>query len=277
MFSAVPSGSEMNEDFAKENRQSITEKFAGLQMKVCGKLSKNGVDIEQFLLFLAALFPPGYCIPPAPTILTKVFEAITHHGLWDCLHYSPLVQIVQRFGAGDPEMKTWIQDYKKDLKAYTIVASIEHCIESDLFTDQSRVDRAKYDPRYNCPVEWKMKMDLVEHSLQHLTNVWEMFSGHYLVPDSPPTALLDRVRKGCVSVTWLVPSHLIPQLIERAKTDTKFFLEHDIQKVMVGDEIVYEEQVAAEESTAVSSVQSYILEALTPASLNTINHCSYTT
>ena len=66
--------------------------------------------------------------------MTEVFEAITHHGLWDSLHYSPLVRIVRKFGAGDPEMKAWIQKYKKDLKAYTIVVSIEDCIESDLDT-----------------------------------------------------------------------------------------------------------------------------------------------
>ena len=216
------------------------------------KMLKNGVDIETFWFFVAALFPPGDCIPPLPTSLTRVFEAITHHGLWDCLHYSPLVRIVRKFGAGDPEMEAWIHDYKKDVKAYTIVASIEDCIESELdaCTDQSRVDSAKYDPRYNRPVEWKA--DFVDHSLQHLTNVWEMFSDQYLVPDTPPTALLDRVRKGCVSVTWLVPAYLISQLIERVKIDVTFFRQHRILKVKVAGEVVYEEEVT-KKATEVSS------------------------
>jgi len=80
-------------------------------------------------------------MPQYPTDLNEVFEAITHNGLWDCLHYSPLVQIVQNFGASDPEMKAWIVNYKKDPKAYTIVAKIEDHIEFDLdtCTDQSRV------------------------------------------------------------------------------------------------------------------------------------------
>ena len=155
------------------------------------------------------------------------------------------MRIVQAFGAGDPEMETWIQDYKKAVKAYTIVASIKDCIDSDLDTStvQSRVDSAKYDARYNCPVEWKT--DFVDHSLQHLTEVWEMFSDRYLVPDSPPTALLDRVRRGCVSVTWLVPSYLIPQLIKRVKMgNIMFFQKHRILKVTVAGEVVYEEEVA---------------------------------
>ena len=207
---------------------------------------KNKVDIENFLLFVTALFPPGDFIPPLPTNLTKVFDAITHHGLWDCLNYSPLVRIVRMFGAGDAEMKSWIQDYKKDVKAYAIVASIEDYIDStlDTCTDQSRVDSARYDPRYNCQVEWKT--DFVDHSLQHLTDVWEMFSDQFLVPDSPPTVLLDRVRRGCVLVMWLVPAYLIPQLIERVKIDTTFFQKHRILKVTVAGEVVYEEEVAME-------------------------------
>ena len=212
---------------------------------------EKGVNIETFQLFVVALFPPGDCVPQSPTNVTKVCEAITHHGLWDSLHHSPLVRIVRRFGAGDPEMEAYVRDYKKDLKAYTIVASIEDCIECYLYTctDQSRVDSAKCDLRYNCPVEWKT--DFIEHSLQHLTEVWEMFSARYLGPDSPPTALIDRVRQGCLSVTWLVPSYLIPQLIKRAKSDTEFFPKHRILKVTVGDEVVYKEE-KPEDTTEVS-------------------------
>jgi len=78
-----------------------------------------------------------------------------------------------------------------------------------------------------------------------------MFSIQYLGPDSPPTALLDRVWNGCVLVTWLVPSYLIPQLIKRVKIDTEFFQKHRILKVTVRGEIVYEEEVV-KEATEVS-------------------------
>ena len=88
----------------------------------------------------------------------------------------------------------------------------------------------------------------VNHSLQYLAEVWEMFSSHYLLPDSPPTTLLDRVRKGCVSITWLVPSKLIRQLVKIAKIDTHFFQKHRILKVTVEDQCVYNENA----STSVS-------------------------
>ena len=221
---------------------------------MCDKLIKNGVDIEQFRLFVINQFPPGDCIPPPPASLTDIFKAITYHGLWDYLHYSPLVHIVQMFGANDIEMESWVQDYEKDLKAYTIVTELEAYIEPDLDTAAPPpTKRAKYDRRYYCPVEWKTKF--VNHSLKYLADMWKMFSCRYLVPDSPPTALLDRVRKGCFSVTWLIPSHLIPSLIERMKTDTDFFKQHHILTVTVGEECAYKELI--QEHTLVSSLNVF--------------------
>ena len=188
--------------FAQENQQAIIDKFADFQTKVCDKLFKNGVDTEQVRLFVTNQFPPGDCIPPPPTSLTEVFKAITQHGLWNYFHYSPLVRIAKRFGGDDLEMKDWVQTYKQDLKAYNLVTTVEEYIETDLeIPGPPSAKRAKYDPRYYTPVEWKTKF--VDHTLQYLTEVWELFSSHYLVPDCPPTALLDRVRRGCFSVTCL--------------------------------------------------------------------------
>ena len=247
---AAASTQKPNAEFAHENRQNITAKFGAFQTKVCDKLFKNGVDTEQFRLFVINQFPPGDCIPPPPASLTEIFKAITHHGLWDCLHYSPLVHIVQTFGANDPEMEGWVQTYKKDLKAYSFVTKVEEYVEADCdigdIADLPPAKRAKYDPRYYRPMEWKT--NFVDHTLQYLTEVWELFSSRYLVPDSPPTALLDRVRKGCFVVTWLIPTGLIPLLIKRVKIDTKFFQQYHILKVTVGGECVYEEEVTEEVS-----------------------------
>ena len=227
--------------FAFENRQAINEKFADLLTNVCKRMVENGVDVDEFRLFTVALFPPGDCIPQSPTNLTKVFEAITRHGLWDSLHYSPLVRIVRKFGASDPEMEAWIRDYKKDLRAYTLLTTVEDCIESELVAsaEPPPAEIAKYDSRYCCPVEWKTDFD--DHTLHYLADVLEMFSDRYLLPDSPATALLDRVRRGCISVVWLVPSYLIPQLLKIVQVDTTFFRKHHILKVTVGGEVVYEE------------------------------------
>ena len=234
--------------FAHENRQAIMDKFADFQTRVCDKLFKNGVDTEQVRLFVTNQFPPGDFIPPLPASLTEVFKAITQHGLWNYFHYSPLVRIAKRFGGDDLEMEGWVETYKQDLKAYKLVTTVEEYIETDLeIAGPPSAKRVRYDARYYTPMEWKTKF--VDHSLQYLAEVWELFSYHYLVPDSPPTALLDRVRRGCFSVTWLVPTGLIPQLVKGVNIDTKFFQQYHILKVTVGDECIYKE--VTDESTLV--------------------------
>ena len=198
---------------------------------------ENGdIDLEEFCLFVTNLFPPGDCIPQSPTSLTEVFMAITKHGLWDFFHYSPLVKVVEKFGANDPDMKEWIQGYKKDLKSYNLMTKITHYIGLEL-ANPTESSLAKYDPRYNRSVEWKT--NFVDHTLQYLAEVWEMFSSHYFLPDYPPTALLNHVCRGCVSITWLVPTHMIPQLMKGIESSTEFFQEHHISKVTVGGTCVY--------------------------------------
>jgi len=204
---------------------------------------ENGVDVDAFRLYAVARFPPGDCIPQSPTSLNKIFEAITYHGPWDYFNYTPLMQIARDFVEGDPEMEAWFQNYKKDLKSYNLLTNVQDCIESELVTstEPPPAKKVKYDPNYCCPVEWKT--GFIDHSLLYLTDVWEMFSGHYLVPDSLPTALLDRVRKGCVSVTWLVPSYLIPQLVKGVEVDTEFLQRYHILKVKVGGKVVYKKEI----------------------------------
>ena len=163
--------------FARENRQAIAARFADFQTKVCDKLSKNGVNIEQFRLFVKNQFHPGDCIPPRPASLTEMFEAITHHGLWNYFHYSPLVRITEKFGANDSEMKSWVQTYKNDLKAYQLVTTVEDYIETHLDNvDAPPAKRAKHDPRYY--FQWNGK----PNSLTTLCNTLLMCG-----KSSPPT------------------------------------------------------------------------------------------
>ena len=174
--------------FAHENRQVIRAKFATFQGAVHDML-RNEVDADQFRLFVKSQFPPGDCIPLPPAGWTEIFEAITRHGLWDYYHCSPLVHIVQRFG--NCEMKERAQIYKQDLKAYIVVATLEDYIEADLeVADPPPAKRAKYDPHYHL---MKWENPLIGHTLGYLDQVWDLFSYHYLVPDYPPTALVDRV------------------------------------------------------------------------------------
>ena len=247
---------------APQSRENIRAKFVTFQKKVCNKLFNLGVDIEQIRLFIKKQFPPGDFIPPPPATLIEIFKAVTQHGLWNYFHYSPLVLLARNFGAGDSEIEGWVQTYKEDLKDYSLVAKLEDYIKADVdIADLPHTKRAKYDSSYCLPVEWKTKF--TDHSLQYLAEVWEIFSSHYLMPESPPTALFDCVckLKGCYSITWLIPSELTPLITKRIKEiGTDFFSEHRILQVTVGNQCIYEEIAAKSVSVSFSLywVLSYV-------------------
>ena len=94
----------------------------------------------------------------------------------------------------------------KDLKSFFLVTEVEEFIDADLITDDlPPAKRAKYDGRYYTLVEWKT--GFTNHSLQYLTEVWEEFSCHYLIPDSPPTAVF----AGIVSQSHIRPDPITYQ------------------------------------------------------------------
>ena len=234
--------------------QGIIDKFATFWKIVFSKLLKSGVDVEDFRFFIVTIFPLGNVIPPPPTALAEIFTAITCHHLWDYFHYSPLERIVKKYFDGDPEMEALVQEYKSDLRSYNSKMKIIDYIEPKLDDHTT-----KYDLRYYCPVEWKITQSLANNTLNYLSYMWGMFSFHYFEPDPPSTSSLECVCKfeGSSSITWRVPSYLIPQLINKVKDDTRFFQKHHgILKVTVAGQCVYEQQ-AAIDNTLVSSNIKY--------------------
>ena len=215
-------------------------------------MMNSGIDAEDVCFFVVTSFPPGDVIHLPPTALNKIFTTITHHRLWDYFHYSPLERIVNKFGANDPEMEKWVQDYKNELKTYTSRMKITDYTEP---TFDGSI--AKFDLRYCCPVEWKITF--ADDTLQSLADEWESFSAHYLEPNPPSTCLLKSVCDDSTSVTWLIPSHLIPQLIKKVKLNTRFLQKHGIWNVTVADQCIYDEQKSVDNTTVVSLNQSCLL------------------
>ena len=55
-------------------------------------------------------------------------------------------------------------------------------------------------------------------------------------------ALLDCIHKGCVSIVWLIPSHLAPQIRSTTPLSVDFYRKHEITRVELGEEWIYQEE-----------------------------------
>ena len=247
---------EQDEEVAEvtsENKRNITAKYAALLANVYSRLQQKGIDVRKFRLFVVARFPPGDCIPHTAD-LAEIFEAITRNRLWDFLNYQPLEDIVQHFGADDEQLKDWVKEYKADLVGFKACTKIVHylaVVESDSSFDESESEQptlpkpARYHHEYYRKLSLKLKVKVTDQSLSYIDDVWRSVSEYLLL--MPLLTLLDHIHKGCITVVWLIPTGLVPQLLKRIRQAGDFFQQHHIASVTLDDRCVYDEEISTVE------------------------------
>ena len=233
---------EENVQIAQRNKQAIDVKFATLLMKTCRKLGGRQINMEDLHVFLT---PLGKCIPKSSSI-HEIFEAITHHKLWDYWNYYPLEGIVQGFAADDQEIRSWIEAYRQDLESYKVMTKLIDHIATAAFVStvsESHSDEerpARYDKQYYQELSCKLETNFTDHSLKYIDELWDKFANLYELP--PRAVLLDSIREGCVSIVWLVPSRLAPQILKAPPPNDEFYHKHEIIKVEFNGTCLYQEE-----------------------------------
>ena len=217
--------------------QNMEAKFSTLLTNICRTLTEKPINVEDFKMFLKGLFPPE-CIPKSSTI-HEIFEAITCHKLWDYWNYCQLEKVVTRFAADDPEIMSWIEAYKQDLKSYKVTTMLTaHIADSDYKSSEEK-QPAKYDQQYYQTLSVKLKGKLTGQTLIYIDNLWSDFAELCGLP--PYVALFDHIQKGCVSIVWLIPSHLAPQIRSAASLSGDFYRKHKITRVELAEKCIYQE------------------------------------
>ena len=237
---------EMSAGIVKENKARISGSFATLVRKVVSKLEKRDINMRDFRLYVVNLFPPGDVIMDAVGV-ADIFEIISRHRLWDYTHCTPIEEIVGEFGGDDLELRGWIGDYKAELagfKATTkIVDFIKACSDEEEIADSDqsiRHDMARYDKRYCRKLTIKLRAKVTEKSLSYIDEFWRSIADHFFLPCL--SVLLDNIQKGCIEVTWCVPTLLALQIQANVQDSTQFLQQLAIIRVVMDGEILYDEE-----------------------------------
>ena len=217
---------------AQQNYRTISYKFTKLLRNISSKL-QSVVNTAEFQLFVVGLFHPGDCIPNSASVY-DIFCAITKNGLWDCVNYFPLKQIIEEFASEDTEMSEWVKQYEEDRCEYLLGTKVSDHFKvvaasdsSDIVSDEQLVEKpAKYDARYYHKLSLKVKTEVSEMSMRHVSGLWESFASYNCLPS--PMAILDSVHDKCTLVTWLVPTKRTLELVKRARADPDFFQAHNV-------------------------------------------------
>ena len=238
-------------------------KFTSLLVNTCRKL-KGKINSEDLHTFLASCLPEEYIpeIPESPSV-NEAFNTINRHKLWDYLNFHLFKQFVKLFADYDQEIKSWFKSYKHDLKSYKaskklpfdVIAAIDSDSSDESISGEEQHEQcewleeheqcqqqeqcgqtARYDQRYFQKLLIKVNK---EFTLKDIEKLWKEFAHSC---DLPSHEALLECSVGCISIVWLIPSRLTPQILSVAPHRVDFYHKHEIMMVELDGKCIYHEE-----------------------------------
>ena len=216
------------------------------------KLDSKEITSNRFRLFLGNLYScegkmngnqfVRKLLKPSASI-SEMFETLTVEGAWDFLNYYPLECIIEKFG--DASTRKMMERYKRDLTGYTLMTAIkDHLDAVDLEHPTHRILPIPQEKLFVI-LSGKVKANINNHSLKYVRDVWRSLAGRFSLP--MPALLLHKIAKGCLEITWHIPSELSAYVIRKAKKSNEYFKEQQFLRVSVDGVHIYTESEVAED------------------------------
>ena len=211
-----------------------------LQQKLAAEIIKR-----ELRLFVIKLFNVPDSSIPVSSDVSVIFEAMRSHKLLTYLNITGLEQIIKHFCEGDSEVKSKMEQYKKDRSGFELATKIK---EFDYISKaRSKFSYLSYKPAsdlqpkrtpaYLAALAVKLEDCVADYHLDYLRELWELLSNVLSLP--PLYLILDAVIMGSVIVVWLIPTDVVSEATERAKQNADFFKKYPILKVTIGEDCVY--------------------------------------
>ena len=162
--------------------------------------------------------------------LLKVWYSLSQY--WNFLSYSLLEQVVCDYG--DEDLKTDMEDYKKELKQFRCRTRLCDFAEYSIKINENLSEQNLKRFTIKLGQSWD------ECTLEYLENFSEKISRKFFLP--PFSLVLQDIKPGCISVTWAVPAMIAVSLKENIEnTDMgEFCKEHGIMAISIdGQECKY--------------------------------------
>ena len=214
------------------NEEDIKSRFATLLISVRSALEANHYPTNDVRSILVGMFAESDDYIPRTNRLEEIFDAATHHRLWDYLHHSPVESLLRRCL---PDHISLIREYKEHLSGYCTTTKLIDYIKytnMDPQQGQNRLPLGSYT-REQCQkitVTLGLTRNITELSLQYVQDLWEQFAEEFDIPFL--TAVIDSVLSGSLIIIWLVPPKEAEKIVSSAHRSTSFFQVHDIISVV---------------------------------------------
>lgn len=211
------------------------------------KLDNKEFNSNQFRLFLGNLYScegkmngkqfVGKLLKHSGNV-SDMFETLTVEGAWGFLNYYLLESIIEEYG--DDRTKELMEQYKRDLTGYMFVTNIKDHL--DAISLEHPTHRMLPIPQEKLFSLLKTKIKgviITNHSLSYVRDLWKSLQKHFSLPEH--TLMLHELAKGCLEITWYLPSKLVAYIIKKAKESKDYFKQQQFLQVSVDGVHLYTE------------------------------------
>ena len=214
--------------------RKIKSRFSVLVIDVQSSLEDHKVKVKKVRQFLLNFFE-GNCSIPKEDDLDTIFDTITEARLWRYDHYGPLEELAETFlPEGDPA-RAQVTEYKDQLTGFYATTKIIDFIKLNELEDREEIPGRMFSPKkYNShyqklTVELRLERDMSELTLLHVHKLWKVLMKEFHLP--PLTAVMDKIVKGSLRITWLILPHIIEKIRATYFKSVEFFQQHNITRI----------------------------------------------
>ncbi len=231
--------------------ESIRGHFADLTVRVMKRLKTINIDVDDFRVYLTSRFGYDDFISSISSV-SEMINAVTRKPLWNYYNYHALERIIESFGKDDSEMIGWMEEYKTRLTAFKATTKIsdyiKDCTDDEFMDDADGEDYQKlYDKKFYRKLSLKLResksniLKVNENCLSYIDELWTSLSDQFLLPPLPN--LLEKIRNGCIEVTWIVPITIARTINMKAtsKGSIEFYRQKNIVRIMMNDKTVFDD------------------------------------
>ena len=223
---------------SERNLETIKAQFADLLSRL--REAFDDVDVDKVHQYLTDTL---LCYIPHPSDIQSFFNCLSSMKFWTYQHYGLVERLDKHFlQQSDKSIQQHILDYKRQLSGFFVAKRI---IKSEFFIDSTSSERttssvADYTRKHHSVlrVELKLRRNISKESLKYVADLWESLAVEFELPSL--TAVIDRIVKKCLEITWLIfPSDAEKITRAAAARHTDFFEKHAITLLTIDDVIIY--------------------------------------
>ncbi len=235
--------------------ERIKGHFAELTVRVIERLKTINIDVDNFRVYLTSRFGCGDFISSISSV-SEMIDAVTRMQYWDYYNYHALEGIIKYFGKDDSEMIGWMEEYKSRLTAFKATTKIADYIDIKDSTYDELIDHAdipfedykkSYDKKFYRRLSFKLRKSknniirVDERCLSYIDELWTSLSDHFLLPPLP--IFLEKIREGCIEVTWIVPVAIACTISLKATSQgsIEFYRQKNIVQITMDDTTVFDD------------------------------------